>query len=143
MLRNNKFSRIVLTLLVVVMLAAPFAASAGSRGTAWGLMIVWPHSSRAYTLNVNGFAVTVPSGALPNGGIIIERVTVKGNGEFSVEFYPDYRFSEDVIMDFRSAETVYYHSDSGLIAIPTYDLDNNGEVGEFFSEHFSRYSGWY
>jgi hypothetical protein len=144
MLSNRRFfTRIVLLLVVLASLVLPLTASAGNSSTRTGAMFVPPNATRDYRLQVGQFGVTIPTGAMPKGGLVILRVTTQRDGSFEVDFYPEMQFAKQVIMDFGpKTQIVYYHDDEQLVPIPTSDVDGDGQGGEILSWHFSRYSGW-
>ena len=107
-----------------------------------GHMIVPAGATESYSLSVGSVKIVVPPGALPDGGPVVLRVRWNDNGDFIADFKPDRVFAAPVMMDFGSGNVVYYHSSSGLVPIQTQDLDGDGEPGELYCNHFSRFSGW-
>jgi len=117
---------------------------AGRRGWhfARAQMTVPPNPTKTYRLDAGPVRLLVPPDALPEGGPVRLRVVWNDRGRFVADFTPDRQFDANVLMDFGVPKTVYYHSASGKVRIDTQDLDGDGEVGEIYSDHFSRFSGW-
>lgn len=137
MKRNRRILLSVFAIiLVVATLALPMAASAGGALQARGSMLVLPGTQQSHTLTVGRISVTVPPGAMPEGGIVSLRVVETPNGRFIAEFLPDREFDVPVTMDYDTAPWVDYHAKSGLERIWT----ANGKIQSW---HFSRYSGWF
>ncbi len=135
-------ARLWALLLVVSLLIFPASASAGRTVVQKGSMFVPPAATETYTLTVGRVSVSIPPGAMPEGGRILLQVRNK-DGWFQAKFSPDREFQVPVIMDFGEAEVVYYHEGREIVPIVTEDLDGDGAVGEIASMHFSRYSGFY
>jgi len=129
--------------LLVGILAMPMAASAGKSTRTMGFMMIPAGATQDYTLTVGDVSVTVPAGALPKGGPVMIHLTADPDGQFRADFLPDRKFSSPVLIKFGSAEVVYYHYRNTLQSIVTSDIDGDGEVGEVWMDHFSRYSGWF
>jgi len=129
--------------LLLGVLVMPLAASATKTSRAMGFMMVPARATQDYTLTVGDVSVTIPPGALPKGGPVMIHLTADRNGGFCVDFLPDRKFTRPVLIKFGSAEVVYYHYRNMLVPIRTSDIDGDGELGEVWMEHFSRYSGWF
>jgi len=101
-------------------------------------MLVPADATVPYTLTVGEISITIPVGAMPDGGPISLFVTSSPDGWFMAEFLPDRQFVTPVLMDFGSVqgETVYYHDGDNLVPLRT-------QGGKLWSPHFSRYSGWH
>jgi hypothetical protein len=134
---------------MMVMIAAmllPMTALAESGKGKWyndvGNMMVPAGATEAYTLSVGPVRLVVPPGALPEGGPVVLRVKWTDAGQFEANFSPEREFAAPVMMDFGTVEVVYWESSAGTVAIQTDDLDGDGVVGEIYSDHFSRFSGW-
>ncbi len=143
MVKNKRLLTSLLVAIVLIgALVAPLAASAGKMIVRSGMMLVPRHASVPYRLQVGEFSVTVPVGALPKGGPVIIR-TMQRDDWFQVDFLPERQFAAPVMMDFGTAPVIYYEHNGTQDEIWTSDLDGDGQVGEIYSNHFSRYSGWH
>lgn len=129
--------------LLVGVLAMPMAASAAKSSCTMGFMMVPARATQDYTLTVGDVSVTVPARALPKGGLVMIHLTTDADGRFRADFLPERKFAGPVLIKFGSAEVVYYHYRNTLQPIATSDIDSDGEVGEVWMDHFSRYSGWF
>ena len=135
--------RVLSLLLVVSALLVPMTASAGDWDKEKGSMDVPAGATEEYRLEVAGISVTIPVGAMPEGGKVMLQVKSSSDGEFVADFLPNPDFAQAVMMDFGTAEVVYLGQGRNLAQIWTSDLDGDGAVGEILSDHFSRYSGHY
>jgi len=106
-------------------------------------MFVPRNSTQDHTLTVGRVSVTVPAGALPQGGPVVLHVATDSEGRFRADFLPNYSFARPVLMKFGAAPFIYYHTGHDCIRIDTADIDGDGEGGEVWMGHFSRYSGWF
>jgi len=133
---------LVLSLLLIVSaIALPMAVSAGSYSVRFGFMWVPRQMQAPKTLTVDGISVTVMPDSIPNGGPVILRVIRGPDGWFMADFWPDREFEIPVVMDFGGVYELNYHAGSSLLPI----VPRSPELvwARFFSEHFSRYSGWH
>lgn len=129
--------------LLLGVLAMPFVASAAGASRSIRFMRVPANAGEDYTLTVGEVSVTVPAGALPKGGPVIIHLTTDVDGQFRAAFLPEGEFARPVLIKFGSAEVVYYHDRNTLQPIYTSDVDGDGQLGEVWQDHFSRYSGWF
>jgi hypothetical protein len=141
-----KKRRLFLSLLAVAVLVAtmllPMTASAGrfTRETDW--MWVPANLAQPKTLSVDGISVTIPVGAMPDGGIVILRVLREpAKGWFQADFLPDRTFAVPVLMDFGDVYELNYMSPDG--PEPIVPRSPRLVRARFLSPHFSRYSGWH
>ena len=140
---NRRLVTIVSAILLIAGLVLPMSASAGRYSHRIGFMFVPRNTTQDYTLTVGEVSVTIPAGALPHGGPVLVHVVTDSAGRFRADFLPDYTFAKPVLMEFGDAPFVYYHAGTDLIRIETSDVDGDGDVGEVWMGHFSRYSGWF
>lgn len=147
MLRKTKGLTVLLaTLMVAVALVAPQGVAAGrpSRVERESASMYVPRNLRApMTLEALDVSVTVYPGCMPRGGRIILHVSRNRNGEVVADFLPEQSFSRPVLIDFGDARVVVWESSKGDVTIRTADVDRDGDGGEFYSDHFSRYSGFF
>lgn len=138
MTRNRRIlSSVIVIMLIVATLALPMAVSARGAVRQTGLMLVLPFTQHDHTLTVGRVSVTVPSGAMPWGGLVYLTVLETPSGHFIAEFLPDRDFDVPVIMSYDTAPWVDYHAKKGP---PQRIWTDNGTI---HSWHFSRYSGWF
>jgi hypothetical protein len=144
--KARRLTVLVVFALMAVLMIFPLEASAGR----------WPKAEREYatmyvprnlrspmTLEALDVSVTVYPGCMPRGGRIIMHVTRDRNGEVVADFLPEQEFSRPVLIDFGEAPVVIWESSHGDVYIRTSDVDGDGDGGEFYSDHFSRYSGFF
>jgi hypothetical protein len=116
--------RLFLSLLAVAMVLAilvlPTAASAGYLHKESGWMWVPAHFSSPRVLSVDGISVSVPPGAIPDGGLVV---------------------LTSVTMDFGDVYELNYLGPDG--AVPIVPHSEVRVHARFLSQHFSRYSGWH
>jgi len=125
-------------------LVMPLSASAAPGAKHERGMIHLPANiTEPVTLQVMDVSVTIPVGAMPKGGPVILKVTKTPDGGIQADFHPERQFNKPVIIKIGDAPIVYYIAKGKTTAIETSDLDGDGKVGEFYSTHFSRYSGFY
>ncbi len=139
MFKNRRLLWVLVSfVLVVSALLLPLTASAGRFTRERGFMFVPANATIPYTLTVGQVSVTIPPGAMPQGGPVILFVVTSADGWFMAEFLPERAFAQPVLMDFGSVrdETVYYHDGGALVPLRT-------QGGKLWSPHFSRYSGWH
>jgi len=143
---NKRLVALFSMLLILGTLLAPVTAFADKGKSGWynetGHVMVPEDASEEIVLAVGPVSVTLPPGAMPEGGPVILHVKWTDDGAFRADFHPDREFDVPVLIDFGTAETVVYSGPGGSEVIPTQDLDGDGEVGEIYSDHFSRFSGW-
>ncbi len=143
MAKNKRFwVSLLIAAVLIGALIVPLAASAGKAVVRHGIMLVPPRAAIPYRLQVGEFSVTIPAGALPKGGPVIIH-TMQRDNWFQVDFLPERQFAAPVMMDFGTAPVIYYQHNGTQNEIWTSDLDGDGQVGEIYSDHFSRYSGWH
>jgi hypothetical protein len=138
--------RLFLSLLAVAMVLAilvlPTAASAGYLHKESGWMWVPAHFSSPRVLSVDGISVSVPPGAIPDGGLVVLTVVRDPHtGWFQVDFLPDREFPVSVTMDFGDVYELNYLGPDG--AVPIVPHSEVRVHARFLSQHFSRYSGWH
>ena len=142
-----KRKRVLIALATLMILAAslslPLSASAGRAVQEHGSLFVPPDANDPCVLTVGRISVTIPPGSMPDGGPVILHVSTTPDNEFTAHFLPNRQFELPVVLDFGSAETVYYHRGNSETPLQTGDVDGDGDGGEISSDHFSRYSGWY
>lgn len=136
-----KFSRrlslaLIALMLVVAMLALPMTASAEGAFHGRATLDVPADLESPVTLTVGRISVTIPPGAMPEGGTISLRVVETPSGRFVAEFLPDLDFEVAVTMDYATAPWVDYMTKKG----PQRMWTENGKIQSY---HFSRYSGWF
>lgn len=131
----------VVVLLSVALL--PMAASARRADFEQGSMYIPRYARQAYTLAVGDVSVTIPAGAMPGGGRIKLQVWTYSDGHIEAQFLPDREFARPVLMNMGSCAVVYWVDGRWSVPIRTADLDGDGDLGEWWSTHFSRYSGWF
>ena len=142
--RHHRIALRVLSLLLILgALLVPLTASAGAYDKEKGSMVVPAGTTEEYRLEVGGISVTIPVGAMPEGGKVMLQVKSTADGEFCADFLPNLTFAQPVMMDFGTTEVVYVGQGQDWTDIQTSDLDGDGAVGEILSDHFSRYSGHY
>lgn len=140
---NRRLVTILSAALLIAVLALPMAASAARYTRSIGFMWVPRNTSQDYTLTVGQVSVMIPAGALPQGGPVLLHVIADSEGRFRADFLPNYTFARPVLMKFGTAPIIYYHDGHTLVPIQTSDIDGDGEIGEVWMGHFSRYSGWF
>lgn len=123
--------------LMIATLAMPLSALAAP-GTVRekGMIHVPAGITEPVTLQVMDISVTIPPGAMPKGGPVVLMVTKSANGFTQADFLPERQFEQPVMIRFGTAPLVYYWSRGRTVSIET-------DGGEFISDHFSRYSGFY
>jgi len=140
--RRRLFVSILSIIVVVSALALPFGASAAKWLQLKGKMMVPRNATEPSELRVGEFGVVIYPESMPKGGPIMLHARVAPDGAFVVQFHPERDFDAPVMMDFGTCAEVVYEGPQGNETIVTQDLDGDGEVGEIWSDHFSRYSGW-
>jgi len=143
---NKRLVALLSVLLILGTLLAPITALAGKGKSRWynetGHVMVPEGATDDTVLSVGPVSVTLFPGSLPEGGPVVLHVKWTDEGVFRADFHPDRAFDVPVLIDFGTAETVVYTSHGSTEVIVTEDLDGDGEVGEIYSDHFSRFSGW-
>lgn len=138
MVHNRRLLVSVLAImLVLVTLALPMTASAGGAFQGYGSMYVPAGTTQSHTLIVGRVSVTIPPGAMPEGGYVSLSVLETPSGRFKADFLPDREFAVPVIMDYDTAPWVEFQAKKGG---PQLIWTTDGKVE---STHFSRYSGWF
>lgn len=129
---------IVSLILVLSALALPAVASAGGVEHYQDRVRVPANSSQDYTLEVDGVTITVPGGALPDGGQIKAHLKVKDD-EFTLQLSPEQDFHESITIDLGpdyASDAIVSDSRGETVIINPVD-------GVFQVDHCSRYSGYY
>lgn len=143
---NKRLVALLSVLLILGTLLAPVTAFAGKGKSGWynetGHVMVPEGATEDTVLSVGPVSVTLFPGSLPEGGPVVLHVKWTDEGVFRAGFHPDREFDVPVLIDFGTAETVVYSGHGGSEVIITQDLDGDGEIGEIYSDHFSRFSGW-
>lgn len=135
---NRRLLVSVLAIMLVVMtLALPMTASAGGAFHGYGSLYVPAGTTESHTLIVGRVSVTVPPGAMPEGGYVSLSVLETPSGRFKADFLPDRDFDKPVIMDYQTAPWVEFQAKRGG---PQRIWTTDGKIE---SQHFSRYSGWF
>ena len=146
MRRITRFSMLITAMVLLLTLALPMTAFAGKGGGRWhnatGHIQVPAGATEDSVLTVGPVSVTLFPGSLPEGGPVVLHVKWDDSGAFRADFHPDREFDVPVLIDFGTVATVEYVGPHGSEIITTSDLDGDGEVGEIYSDHFSRFSGW-
>ncbi len=134
-IKQRILSRVMILVLVVATLLVPVTAYAGN--TVYkDYEYVPAGTTEAVILEAGFVTVTIPAGALPQGGGVAAKVKLDDDGTFSAVFGPDQTFATSIIVDFGpDVEIVYYYSDAGPVLVNLVD-------GKLITNHFSRYSGW-
>lgn len=127
--------RLLVLIALVAMLILPVATAAGT-AVYTDREYIPPATTETEDLQVGPIYVTIPAGALPQGGLLRAKVKVDDSGAFEAVFSPDVQFATDIIIDFGPNVSVVYYWENG-VPIPQELVD-----GKLFTDHFSRYSGW-
>lgn len=129
------WQRLLVLIALVAMLILPVATAAGT-AVYTDREYIPPATTETEDLQVGPIYVTIPAGALPQGGLLRAKVKVDDSGAFEAVFSPDVRFATNIIIDFGPNVSVVYYWENG-VPIPQELVD-----GKLFTDHFSRYSGW-
>jgi hypothetical protein len=144
--KTGRWTALLAILLVAAALVAPQGVAAGRplRVERESASMYVPRNLRApMTVEALDVSVTVYPGCMPRGGRIILHVSRDRTGKVVADFLPDQTFDKPVLIDFGEAKVVVWESPKGDIKIRTADVDGDGDGGEFWSDHFSRYSGFF
>ena len=139
MARNRRISLVIVSLLLLVAaLAMPMTASAGPPRVERDSAKVFVQPDEGATLEAGGIVVTIPEGAMPEGGQVVMHVRWIDGVWFRLDLLPHRQFDEFVKIDFGpfGAAEIYFDGPGGLVRI--YPVG-----GVYETDHFSRYSGWY
>jgi hypothetical protein len=132
------FTALVLVGLLFVALA-PAAYAGGGGERFFDRALFRPRTGAE--LEAGGVKVVVPPHALNRPRLLRLMVFVR-DGQTVVRLGPELRFQELVLIDFGTAPVVYYWDNGQWVTVETIDADQDGEVGEILSYHFSRYAWW-
>lgn len=127
--------RLLVLIALVVALVLPITTAAGT-AVYTDREYIPPATAETEDLQVGPIYVTIPAGALPQGGLLRAKVKVDDSGAFEAVFSPDVQFATNIIIDFGPNVSVVYYWENG-VPIPQELVD-----GKLFTNHFSRYSGW-
>jgi len=135
MMGHRPWRRVLVMLALVAALILPVTAGAG-----WTVYqdreYIPPATTETEDLQAGPIYVTIPAGALPQGGLLRAKVKMADDGSFEAVFSPDVQFATNIIIDFGpNVHVVYYWEDGTPILQELVD-------GKLVTDHFSRYSGW-
>lgn len=133
--KRNPITQVLIVLLVMMALILPTAAAAGKK-VYQDKEYIAPNTTEMEDLSAGPVYVTIPAGALPEGGKLSAKVKIDSDGSFEADFKPDTQFATDIVIDFGPNVTVVYYWDDGVPVLM--ELVN----GKLITDHFSRYSGW-
>ncbi len=90
-------------------------------------------------MEAGGVTVVVPPHALecPRW---LHLMVVVSDEMTDVKLGPNLHFAKPVLIDFGTTPVVYFWEDGQWITVYTIDTDQDGEVGEIFTDHFSRWA---
>ena len=136
MSHHRRVKMLVSILFIAALLALPGMASAGSFSVAHAKQFLAP--GEGTVLVAGPVTLTVPEGALPDGGLVGMHVKWEQGGWLELNLVPEQSFPVPITLSFSEFgdAAIYYlnHGEPELIEV----ID-----GSYSTDHFSRYSGWY
>ena len=127
-----------LALLVFIMAILVLPGMASARGFSLAHSQQFLDPGEGIVLEAGPVTLTVPEGAVPDGGQVGMHVKWEQGEWIELNLVPEQTFAVPVTLDFSEFgdATIYYLDHGQLVLMEIVD-------GSLTTDHFSRYSGWY